>query len=73
MIQWPTLAQDAKDHPELKKMREELVRLAELEWEEKRKKVMKETMEKQKEWRSDAADIEIFDEDDDADLEHDEL
>jgi len=65
--------QDAKDHPELKKMREELVRLAELEWEEKRNKVMKETMEKQKEWRSDAADIEIFDEDDDADLEHDEL
>ena len=54
-------------------MREELVRLAELEWEEKRKKVMKETMEKQKEWRSDAADIEIFDEDDDADMEHDEL
>ena len=70
------------DHPELAEMRMELARMMEEEWEENRRKVLQETKEKQKLWKttSQSDDIRFFDDEDEEefnavfdDFSHDEL
>merc|ERR1719384_52557 len=59
---------DDTEHPVLAKMREDLVRLADQEWQEKREKVLRQTREKQQSWNQNK-DVDLFDEQDDEDDE----
>ena len=57
---------DASEHQALAKMREDLIRLEDQEWEDKRENVLRQTREKQKSWEQNK-DVDLFDEQDDAD------
>ena len=57
---------DASEHPALAKMREDLIRLEDQEWEDKRENVLRQTREKQQSWGQDK-DVDLFDEQDDED------
>ena len=59
---------DDTEHPVLAKMREDLVRLADQEWQEKREDVLRQTREKQQSWNQNK-DVDLFDEQDDEDDE----
>ena len=75
-------AYDQADHPALKKVKEEKLRLMEEDWESKRDKQMEKVREKQKQWQE-SPDIDVFEEEEeeeeddniDADefFDHDEL
>ena len=77
-------AYDQADHPALKKVKEEKLRLMEENWESKRDKQMEKVREKQKQWQESPDDemledqniiaSEFFDDEDDDDFfNHDEL
>ena len=66
-------AYDEADSPDLKKMKEEKLRMMEEDWETKRDKQMETVREKQKQWQE-SPDIDMFDEEDeDDDIDNDEF
>ena len=60
-------AYDEADHPALKKMKEEKLRMMEEDWESKKDQEMEKVREKQKQWQAESPD------DDDDDLDFDSL
>ena len=57
---------DDTEHPDLAKMREDLVKLADQEWQEKRENVLRQTRQNQQSWNQNK-DVDLFDEKDDED------
>ena len=62
---------DEADHPALKKMKEERLRMMEEDWESKKEKEMEKVRQKQKQWHQ-SPDIDMFGGDDDDDDDDDD-